>query len=88
MTLVPSLADSSDHFINHCGTVSSLCNTRRRTGSISAGNNGVVNILAVGDTGSGQNQNILVNALDALESSGKEIPLNIVTISPDGRIMR
>ena len=24
----------------------------------------------------------------ALESSGKEIPLNIVTISPDGRIMR
>ena len=82
MTLVPSLADSSDHFINHCGTVSSLGNAGRGTGSIRTGNNGVVDILTVGDAGSGQSEirRCLLehDYLDAkIEEQMKEVKANL-----------
>ncbi len=66
MAIVPSLAAGSDHFVHHSGTVSSLGNTGRRTGSVSAGDNGVVYIVAVCDTGSSQHQNVGVDTLNAL----------------------
>ena len=65
MTLVPSLAASSDHLINHSSAVSSLGNTGRRTGSVSAGDHGVVDIVAVGNAGSGQNQDSGVDEMIA-----------------------
>ena len=65
MTVIPCLADGGDHFVHHGGTVSGLGDAGRRTGSVCTGDDGVVNVGAVGDTGGGEHQNVGVHFLDA-----------------------
>ena len=61
MTHVPGLADSGDHLVHHGGAVSGLGNAGRRTGGVGAGDDGVVNVSTVADTGSGEDQDVLVD---------------------------
>ena len=51
VSFVPSLTAGGNHLVYHSGAVSSLGNTGRRTGGIGAGDDGVIHVVAVGDTG-------------------------------------
>ena len=69
MSFIPCFPHGGDHLIDHGRAVGCLGNAGGRTGRVSACDDGVINVLPVGNTGSGQHQNVGVDLLDAAAGS-------------------
>ena len=90
MSFIPSPAHGGDHLVDHGRAVGSLGNAGGRTGRVSACDDGVVNVLSVGNTGGGQHQNVGVDLLPAaaggfhiLRAAGKASANQLTGLSHD-----